>query len=320
VTDVDAVVVGAGVVGLTTAVSLAEAGLSTRVVTAAAPPAATSVAAGAIWGPVRCGPPQRCVAWSRTALDVLSALACDPDSGVHVISGREVAAHHAMPPDWLSLLPGTRLLGTGDLPAGFVSGWAYTAPAVNMPVYLEYLLARYVALGGSVTVETVASLAAVAAPVVVNCTGIGARDLVPDESVVPVRGQVVVVENPGITEFYLDHGDDGADYTYLFPHGEVAVLGGIAYEGASDMAPRPEVSARILRDCAAVFPSLRDARIVAERVGLRPVRPQVRLEAEPLPGGRMLWHNYGHGGAGVTLSWGCAAELTAEVLAGRGSR
>ena len=167
------------------------------------------------------------------------------------------------------------------------------------------------------SVQPVASLADVAAPAVVNCTGTGARDLVPDESVVPVRGQVVVVENPGITEFYLDHGDNGADYVYVFPHGDVAVLGGIAYEGDSDLAPRPEVSARILRDCTAVFPSLDGARIVAERVGLRPVRPQVRLAAEPLSGGRVLWHNYGHGGAGVTLAWGCAAELTAGLLAGR---
>jgi D-amino-acid oxidase len=55
--------------------------------------------------------------------------------------------------------------------------------------------------------------------------------------------------------------------------------------------------------------------VITERVGLRPVRPSVRLEAEPLSAGRVLWHNYGHGGAGVTLSWGCAAELTAAVLA-----
>ena len=103
---------------------------------------------------------------------------------------------------------------------------------------------------------------------------------------------------------------------YAFPHGDVVVLGGTAEEGASDLAPRPEVSARILRDCAAVFPALRGARVVTERVGLRPCRPEVRLEAEALPGGRVLWHNYGHGGAGVTLSWGCARELTAAVLAG----
>jgi D-amino-acid oxidase len=316
VTDVDAVVVGAGVVGLTTAISLAEAGLATRVVTAAAPSATTSAVAGAIWGPVRCGPQDRCHAWARTGLEVLSAQAVEPAAGVHQLTGREVCAVFNEPPAWMDLLPDVRVLGADDLPAGNATGWEYTAPAVNMPVYLEYLLRRYERLGGSVSAETVTALASVAAPVVVNCTGIGARTLVPDESVVPVRGQVVVVQNPGITEFYVDHGDDGADYVYVFPHEDVVILGGSAHEGASDLAPRPEVSERILRDCAAVFPALREARVVAERVGLRPVRPSVRLEAETLSDGRVLWHNYGHGGAGVTLSWGCAAELASAVLAG----
>ncbi len=316
VTNVDAVVVGAGVVGLTTAISLAEAGLATRIVTAAPPAATTSAAAGAIWGPVRCGPPERCRAWASTGLDVLSALTGEQAAGVHWLPGREVCVTPKTPPQWTDLLSDVRVLGPGDLPAGFAAGWRYTAPAVNMPVYLEYLRRRYEGLGGSVGAGTVTSLASVAAPVVVNCTGIGARDLVPDESLIPVRGQVVVVENPGISEFYLDHADGGPDYVYLFPHGDVVVLGGTTYEGVSDLAPRPDVAERIMRDCAAAFPSVRDARVVAERVGLRPVRPSVRLESEALPGGRVLWHNYGHGGAGVTLSWGCATELTQAVLAG----
>jgi D-amino-acid oxidase len=247
---------------------------------------------------------------------VLSALAGEPGTGVHQVSGREVCSTVTSPPPWTAMLAEMRELRPGELPDGFVSGWQYTAPAVNMPVYLEYLLRRYAGRGGRVLAQTVTSLDSVAAPVVVNCTGIGARSLVPDESLVPVRGQVVVVENPGIGEFYLDHGDGGVEYVYLFPHGDVAVLGGTAHEGADDLAPRADVAARIRRDITAVFPSLRGARVVAERVGLRPVRPQVRLEAEARPGGRVLWHNYGHGGAGVTLAWGCAAELTAAVLAG----
>jgi D-amino-acid oxidase len=310
-------VIGAGVVGLTTAISLAEAGLATRIVAEAPPAATTSVAAGAIWGPVRCGPPERCHEWARTGLDVLSALYEVPAAGVHQLSGREVCAAPEAPPAWTNLLSDLRVLGDGELPDGFAAGWAYTAPSVNMPVYLEYLLRRYEGLGGSVSAGTVTSLASVAAPVVVNCTGIGARSLVPDPSVVPVRGQVVVAENPGIAEFYLDRGDDGADYVYMFPHGDMIILGGTAHEGASDWTPRPEVSARILRDCTAVFPALREARVITERVGLRPVRPSVRLDCQALPGGRVLWHNYGHGGAGVTLSWGCAAELTSAVLAGQ---
>jgi D-amino-acid oxidase len=316
-TAVDIVVVGAGVVGLTAAIALAEAGLSTRVVAAEPPSRVTSVAAGAIWGPVRCGPDDRCREWALTGLEVLSALADEPSAGVHQAHGREVAQTVASPPKWADLLGDLRLLAAAELPDGFASGWSYTAPAVSMPVYLEYLLNRYASLGGAVDYATVTSLASVDAPVVVNCAGIGARSLVPDESLVPVRGQVVVAENPGICEFYIDHGaPGGTDYVYAFPHGEVVILGGTAEEGAFDWSPRPEVSARIMRDCAAAFPALRGARVLAERVGLRPCRPEVRLEAETLPGGRTLWHNYGHGGAGVTLSWGCARELTAAVLAG----
>jgi D-amino-acid oxidase len=313
----DVVVVGAGVAGLTTAIALAEAGLTTRVVTAEPPSRTTSAAAGAIWGPVLCGPADRCYEWSRVGLSVLSALA-DPawSAGVHQISGREVSATVASPPQWTDLLPDQRILGPDELPSGFTSGWFYTAPAVIMPVYLEYLLRRYSELGGTVAIETVSSLASVAAPIVVNCTGIGARTLVPDEALVPVRGQIVVVENPGISEFYIDHGLRGPDYVYAFPHGDVIVLGGMSERGALDLLPRPSVSERILRDCTAVFPALRGARVLAERVGLRPYRPAVRLESEPLGSGRVLWHNYGHGGAGVSLSWGCAREITAGVLAG----
>ena len=318
-TDVDVAVVGAGVVGLTTAISLAEAGLTTLVIAADPPPATTSVAAGAIWGPVRCGPPSRCYAWARTGLEVLAGLAAEPESGVHPLTGREVCATPQDPPAWTGLLGDLRVLGADELPDGFAAGWRYTAPGVSMPVYLEHLLRRYQALGGAVATGTVTSLDAVAAPVTVNCTGTGARSLVPDESLVPVRGQVVIVENPGLTEFYIDHGDGGADYTYVFPHGDVVVLGGTAHEGASDLAPRPEVRERILASTAAAFPALRGARVITERVGLRPVRPEVRLEAETRPDGRVRWHNYGHGGAGVTLSWGCARELTAAVVAGTGA-
>lgn len=312
----DAVVIGAGVVGLTTAISLAEAGLSTRIVTTGVGADTTSAAAGAIWGPVRCGPPDRTYTWSAVGLKVLTSLVDEPSAGVRPVSGREVAASPASPEDWLDLVPDMRRLGSSELPPGMVSGWRYTAPVVTMPVYLEYLRTRYEALGGTIEVAPVRSLTAVDAPVVVNCTGLGARELVPDPSVYPVRGQVVVVENPGIDEFYIDHTLHGSDYVYIFPHNDVVLLGGTAEEGAWDLSPRPDIAERIVADCARVHPRLRGASVVAERVGLRPCRDEVRLEAEPQDGGRVLWHNYGHGGGGVSLSWGCAAEITEAVLAG----
>ncbi len=215
------------------------------------------------------------------------------------------------------LLPDLRTLAAAELPAGFSSGWSYTAPAVSMPVYLQYLLDRYASRGGSVEYATVPSLASVDAPVVVNCTGIGARSLVPDEAVVPVRGQIVVVENPG--HLRVLHRPRGRGHLGLRVRVPTRRCGHPRRDGRGGgvrLGAAAGGLARILRDCAAAFPAVAGARVVTERVGLRPVRPEVRLEAEALPAGRVLWHNYGHGGAGVTLSWGCARELTSAVLAG----
>ena len=92
-----------------------------------------------------------------------------------------------------------------------------------------------------------------------------------------------------------------------FPHENAVVLGGTVDRDNWDTTPRPETAERILRDCAAVEPRVLGAEVLAHHVGLRPSRPEVRLEAEPLDGGGVLWHNYGHGSAGVTLFLGMRA-------------
>jgi D-amino-acid oxidase len=307
----EALVIGSGVIGLTTAIELAEAGIGTTIRTAGTGDQTTSFAAGAVWGPVRCGPPGRTTAWAATGLEVMTELAKEPGTGITMTTGREVSSTPATPPDWLDLLPGP--VTSAALPDGYVCGWRYTAPLATMPVYLEYLEGRFRAAGGSIEIAPVTDLTALAAPLVVNCTGVAARELAADPEVTPVRGQVVIVANPGIDEFYIDHNDESTDYVYLFPHGDQVLLGGTAEDGADDLPPRPEVAERILRDCALVFPELRGATVLEHRVGLRPVRPEVRLERRELSGGRVLWHNYGHGGGGVTLAWGCAREISASV-------
>jgi D-amino-acid oxidase len=92
----------------------------------------------------------------------------------------------------------------------------------------------------------------------------------------------------------------------------VAVLGGIAIEDDWNLEPDPAVAAGIMRRCTALEPRLRDARIVDHRVGLRPGRPSVRLDREVVDGAVVV-HNYGHGGTGVMLSWGCAREAVAQL-------
>jgi D-amino-acid oxidase len=310
----DALVIGAGVCGLTTGISLAEAGLDVTIRTAARPERTTSVAAGAVWGAVKVGPPDKVLEWGRTGLEVLTKLAAEPGTGVRMASGKEISRHPLEPYYWTELLPSLRLCQAAELPDGFTHGWHYTAPLVTMPVYLEYLTARFAQAGGRLDVAPVASLAELegAAPVVVNCTGVRARDLVPDPAVQPVRGQVVIVANPGLGEFLISRDDAPPWITYMFPHGDTVLLGGTNEEGEWDEEPKPSVAERIVAGCAAVDPRLRDAEILGHRVGLRPFRPEVRLEPEPFGDG-MLWHNYGHGGAGVSMSWGCAAVIAAAI-------
>jgi D-amino-acid oxidase len=120
---------------------------------------------------------------------------------------------------------------------------------------------------------------------------------------------VVRVSNPGLDRWLID--DDHPDgLTYVVPRDTDVVLGGTADRGAEDPEPDPAVEAGILARARALVPALRDAEVVSRAVGLRPVRPSVRLERADA-GGRTVVHCYGHGGAGVTLSWGCAAEVVA---------
>jgi D-amino-acid oxidase len=192
-----------------------------------------------------------------------------------------------------------------------------------MPTYLGYLQARFEQAGGRVETATVRSLTGAArergARAVVNCTGAGAHGLVPDPDLTAFRGQVVVAANPGITEFFIGPADAEADLVYLFPHGDTVVLGGTEVAGDWNTEPVPALAERIMRDCAAVDPRLRGAPVLDHRVGLRPFRPQIRLEMEAphpeAPDSRnpLVVHNYGHGGAGITMSWGCAREAATLV-------
>lgn len=312
----DVLVIGAGVCGLTTAICLAEAGLAVTIRTARLPLETTSAAAGAIWGPHLVEEGGRVAAWASAGLQALRDLAAQPGTGVAMVQGTEACRYPAEPPGWSELMPDFRRCAAAELPGGFVAGWQYAAPVLTMPAYLGYLLDRFTGGGGQLQVGTVRSLpqAAADAPVVVNCTGMGARDLVPDHGLVPVRGQAVIVANPGITGFFIGLASAPADLVYMFPHGDTVLLGGTEQPGDWNLDPDPAITRRILADCAAVEPRLAGAAIVAQRVGLRPVRSQVRLDCERLGPGRLLVHNYGHGGAGVTLSWGCARETTEQIL------
>lgn len=311
----DVAVLGAGVIGLTTAVTLAEGGHRVLVRTAEPPGATTSAAAGALWGPWLAEPRDRVLSWASHTLDVLTRLATQPGTGVRMTAGQDISTSHHQPPSWFSLLPGARPCTPGELPAGYPNGIRYTAPLADMPAHLSYLTRRLHAAGGTIEISPVTTLqeAAALAPVVVNCTGLGARALASDGTLCPVRGQHLVTTNPGISQFTEVDTGNSPDLIAIYPHEDHLVLGGTAEPGRWDREPSPQTAQAILARCTAIEPRLRTAEITGHRVGLRPARSEVRLEEQAGTGHARLIHNYGHGGAGVSLAWGCAREIAVLI-------
>ncbi|UUU26286.1 FAD-dependent oxidoreductase [Streptomyces sp. DSM 40750] len=306
----DVIVVGGGVVGLTTAVVLAESGGQVRIWAREPGERTTSAVAGGLWWPYRIEPEELAGEWALVSLAVYEGLAARPDeTGVRMVEGVQGGAGLDELGEWASRVAGLRAATAEEYPGGGL--WA-RLPLIDMPTHLRWLRERFLAAGGTVEERTVTDLAAVDAPVVVNCTGLGARELVPDPSVRPVRGQLVVVENPGVNTWLTSVDHSGSESTYFIPQPGGLILGGTAEEDAWSLTPDPVIAEEIVKRCAAVRPEIAGARVLDHRVGLRPARNAVRLEREVLPGGRVLVHNYGHGGAGVTVAWGCA-EVAARL-------
>ena len=122
------------------------------------------------------------------------------------------------------------------LPAGYTSGWRYAAPVVAMPAYLDYLLDRLLAAGGQLQLgQPLRSLAEAldrsAAPVHRELRRDGRARAGSRPGADPVRGQVVIAANPGLTEFFVGEGADPDEVSYIFPHGATVVLGGTHEHG-----------------------------------------------------------------------------------------
>ena len=226
-------VVGAGVSGLTCAVSLLQAGADVHVVTADPPLGTVSAVAGAMVGPAFGSVGERSLTWERRSDTVFRALAQDQASGVRLVRGRLFSAPELGPglPPWVAQVPGyLGELPASDLPPGFLSGFAAELPFADMPRYLTWLTGRVTALGGTIEQRVVSDLAAVdpAAEYVINCSGLGATLLAGDDTVAPVWGQHVVVYAPDVDEFAFEGGGTG-DVIGAFPHRRGVLIGGVRF-------------------------------------------------------------------------------------------
>lgn len=300
-----ATVIGAGVIGLTTALELVGDGWEVEVVTAEPVAATTSAVAAAVWFPYLVGPADAVERWGRVTAEEFARLAGDADVPVVARTAHEFLRTGDDDPGWRAGMPD--FAAARETPVWATHGWTYTTWTADMSRYLGWLLGRLATHDVRPEHRHLASTAEAftdGVDLVVNCAGVGAATLVDDPALVPVRGQVVLVEATWVTDVWLDpDGPGGA--TYVIPRMGAVVCGGTADEAMWDRTPDEDVTSDILRRAAELVPAVADATVLDVAVGLRPSRPEVRLEIEETDAGPVL-HHYGHGGAGVTMSWGAA--------------
>jgi D-amino-acid oxidase len=328
-------IIGAGVSGLTCGVVFAEHGFRTVIFAKEIGQQTTSSVAAAVWFPYHVEPEERVIPLALETYQVLLELARFPESGVSIIESRQFLRTGEIEiPDWAiplgaSVIPsevengaaGEGATSTGRPEAertgggriksleSFRSGFSLRVPLMDTTIYLDYLAARFRNGGGemhsNVRFDKLNDVDRTF-DVVINCAGIGASELVRDADLEPHRGQVAIV--PKIDGLSCAVVCDDAPLMYAIPRANDCVFGG-TNDLSDNLAADPATTQRIVAECSRVL-NIDKPRILAERVGLRPFRRSgVRLERDRIADGRAVIHNYGHGGAGFTLSWGCAHEV-----------
>jgi D-amino-acid oxidase len=312
-------IIGAGVSGLTCAVIFAERGYRTAIFAAETGRSTTSAAAAAIWYPYDAEPANQVIAWALQSYKALADLTRDPLSGVSMIDLYTFSRRPKIEiPIWAEGL-GARLLDANHVEIGlaaaprnfsavFRSGFALNVPLVDTTIYLDYLNERILAAGGSVSNNVrLKKFEEIPAnfDTVIDCAGLGAGILAQDPALEPHRGQVVIVPKLNLTCAIVC---DDPPLMYAIPRTNDCVFGG-SNDLSEDCAISPGDTKRIMDECSRVL-EIDPPQVLHERVGIRPFRRSgVRVERDRLSDGRALIHNYGHGGSGFTLSWGCAEEV-----------
>ncbi|KAH8884944.1 FAD dependent oxidoreductase superfamily [Thozetella sp. PMI_491] len=334
------VVIGAGILGLTSAIQLQTAlGPSKSVMIVARDlPSDESIQYTSPWAgahgrfmPAETFSEIQHEKFSRVTYDMLLKQACeDPACGVEFMDGYDFLAKPSEAYKKLKggygTSPGFKLLSESEFPPGMgiTFGTRYRTWSLNSPVYCAYLLRRFRLKGGLVlkktlfSVEEAFSLAS-NVPVVVNCSGFGFGD----PMVYPIRGQTCLVSNPCDRTITQLNADGSFNFIIPRPLEGGTIIGGTKEAHDWEDQPRAETRTQILETVAKLYPPILGPagkfEVIRDIVGRRPARAGgLRLETEtprsPMLRGKKIVHAYGAGGSGYALSWGVANEVVKMVL------
>lgn len=304
-------IVGQGVMGLTCAIRLRETGASVDVFSREKLTDTTSMSAGAYWWPHEIYPRDRVMPWASETLDHYKEWEKRTNSGIHF----EKHVRLCVDPDdsayVLELLGEREDVDGSDYGVTCHDAFRIAVPVIDVPTYLSRLREILERLEVRVHIREIANPEELFPDfdLVVNCTGVGAKDFAQDDGVFPIRGQIVRLSRPETLRESTRIYQKEDQFTLVLPRSDDLVLGGTAQVGSFDRTPDPEDIKGILERCAQLVPEIAEAEVLESTVGLRPGRSEVRLELERLSSGAPVIHNYGHGGGGYTVAWGCAGEV-----------
>jgi D-amino-acid oxidase len=255
-------VIGCGVIGLATARTLQRRGFDVTIYSKDMPPETTSNIAGASWSPTSViDEDNRTPAWDAQ----FERAARFSNRSFQLLAGDEYAVRwreqyslsdEDFGPSWdhemlHDLFPASRKLAASENPFPAKVVHVENTMFIEPSIYLNTLLRDFYIFGGRirrVMFSTPAQLATLSEPIVVNCTGLGARELFGDRELMPIKGQLtVLLPQPEVDYAVVGNG------LYMFPRRDGIILGGTFERGVETMDPNPEAKRRILAGHQRIF-------------------------------------------------------------------
>ena len=302
-------IVGAGISGLTTAYALGKQKHKIKIIARDFTPNITSDRAAAFWFPYHIRNDERGIHWCKRSYEVYKRLSKDSLSGVSMQKLLKVVRKGVQEQEmtWFSFMPegSYRILERHETPEGYATGYDIQVPLIETQIFLPWLMNELQQMNITIEKKEIRSFDEITdADVIINCSALGSRQLCNDKQLIPVRGQVALLAPKHNLSIFLDNELP----LYIVPRKDAIIIGGTYEEGITDAVTETATIDRLFDNAYKVFPELRDQKIIGSWAGLRPYRPLVRVERE----GKII-HNYGHGGSGFTLAWGCAEEVATLI-------
>ncbi|MBG9377501.1 FAD-dependent oxidoreductase [Panacibacter sp. DH6] len=305
-------IIGAGISGMSTALLLTGKSHNITIFASAFSPGITSNKAAAFWFPYHIRNDKRGIGWCRESYHFYSSLIHEPSSGISIQKLVKVLRHGVAEaePVWIDFMPegAMRILPATELPDGIAKAYEVKVPLIETQLFLPYLKTILETKGAVFIERTIGHFSELQHDYdcVINCAALGAKKLCNDAALIPVRGQVGLLEPAEEMDIYLDNEKP----LYIVPRKDAIIVGGTYEEHVDAAITEPATIERLLGNAYEVFPALRSKRVLGSWAGVRPYRQEVRVEREA---GTNIIHNYGHGGSGFTLAFGCAKEVAQLV-------